>query len=44
MKYKMTFSYYGKYFNGYQVQPGVRTVQEVLEGLLQSLFQEEIKI
>ena len=31
MRYKITFSYDGTNFNGYQVQPKLRTVQEELE-------------
>jgi len=31
MRYKITFSYDGTNFNGYQVQPKLRTVQECLE-------------
>ena len=31
MRYKITFSYDGTNFNGYQVQPNLRTVQEELE-------------
>ena len=31
MRYKVTFSYDGTNFNGYQVQPKLRTVQEELE-------------
>ena len=44
MKYKMVFSYNGRDFNGYQIQDGVRTVQEDIETLLHSLFQENIRI
>ena len=31
MRYKITFSYDGTNFNGYQVQPNLRTVQECIE-------------
>ena len=31
MRYKITFSYDGSNFYGYQVQPGLRTVQSELE-------------
>ena len=31
MRYLMTFSYDGSKFHGYQVQPGLRTVQELIE-------------
>ena len=37
MRYLMTFSYDGTNFNGYQVQPNLRTVQECLENAVSYL-------
>jgi tRNA pseudouridine38-40 synthase len=37
---RLTLSYDGTDFHGWQTQPGLRTVQEVLEGALSSLTQE----
>lgn len=37
MRYKITFSYDGTNFNGYQVQPKLRTVQECLENAVSYL-------
>ena len=37
MRYKITFSYDGTNFNGYQVQPNLRTVQECLENAVSYL-------
>ncbi len=44
MKYKIIFSYFGHDFYGYQIQEGVRTVQEEVEKILHYLFQENIRI
>ncbi len=38
---KLTLSYDGTEFSGWQTQPGFRTVQEVLEGAIQKLTGEE---
>ncbi len=37
MRYKIVFSYDGSYFAGYQVQPGLRTIQGELEKALFSI-------
>lgn len=39
---KLTLSYDGSDFNGWQMQPGYRTVQEILEKAIQDLTGEEI--
>ncbi|MCX7846177.1 MAG: tRNA pseudouridine(38-40) synthase TruA [Dictyoglomaceae bacterium] len=42
--WKLTISYIGKNFYGFQKQPNKRTVQGVLEKILKDLFQEDIKV
>ncbi len=42
--WKLTISYIGKNFYGFQKQPNKRTVQGVLEKILREIFQEDIKI
>ena len=37
MKYFMTFSYDGSNFNGYQKQPGKRTIQDEIENVLKEI-------
>lgn len=44
MKMKCTISYDGHLFNGYQVQPGKRTVQAELEKALAILHKSEDKV
>lgn len=44
MRYKARISYDGGPFSGWQVQPGAKTVQGELEGVLQKLFQEKIGV
>ena len=41
MRYKITFSYDGTNFNGYQVQPNLRTVQECLENAVSYMNKQE---
>ena len=41
MRYKVIFSYDGTNFNGYQVQPNLRTVQECLENAVSYLNKQE---
>ena len=41
-RYKLTLSYDGQAFFGWQVQPEYRTVQGVLQENLEKLLQEEI--
>lgn len=42
--WRLTISYIGKNFYGFQKQPNKRTVQGVLEKILGDLFQENIKV
>ena len=44
MRYFIAFSYSGKNYFGYQIQPNQITVQEVLEKALSTILREEIKI
>lgn len=44
MRYLMTFSYNGNYFNGYQRQTNKKTVQGCIEKVLRDLTKEEITI
>ena len=44
MRYCIEFSYAGKKYFGYQIQPNQITVQEVLEKALSTMLREEIKI
>src|SRR3989442_10627962 len=39
---KLTLSYDGTDFSGWQTQPGYRTVQETLEGAIKSLTSERV--
>lgn len=41
---KLTLCYDGTNFNGYELQPGKRTVRAELEGALHKLFQEKTKL
>lgn len=40
---KLTLSYDGTHFQGWQIQPGFRTVQEVVEQAIQSIIQERVR-
>ena len=44
MRYFIEFSYCGKNYFGYQIQPKEITVQEVLENALSTMLREQIKI
>ena len=44
MRYCIEFSYSGKNYFGYQIQPNQITVQEVLEKALTTILRQEIKI
>lgn len=44
MRYFIEFSYSGKNYFGYQIQPNQISVQEVLEKALSTILREEIKI
>ena len=44
MRYKLTISYDGSYFNGYQRQIGLPTVQGKIEEALKIIFKEDITI
>ena len=44
MRYCIEFSYLGKNYFGYQIQPHEISVQEVLENALSTILREEIKI
>ena len=44
MRYKITFSYDGSCFHGFQKQPGKRTIQEEIEKVLSSINNREVKI
>ena len=41
MRYLMTFSYDGTNFEGYQIQPGLRTIQGCLEKALTFINQKQ---
>src|SRR5260370_32570500 len=41
---RLTLSYDGTDFNGWQTQPGFRTVQETLEGAIAALTGERIRV
>ena len=41
MRYKIIFSYDGTNFNGYQIQPGLRTVQECIEDAVSYLNRKQ---
>lgn len=41
---KLTISYHGKYFSGWQIQKDVTTIQEEIEKSLSKLLNEKIKI
>ncbi|MFT5123241.1 MAG: tRNA pseudouridine38-40 synthase [Kiritimatiellia bacterium] len=43
-RFKQLVAYDGTEYGGWQVQPGVITVQEVIEGVLKQLTQESIRI
>lgn len=43
MRYFIEFSYFGKHYFGYQIQPKEISVQEVLENALSTLLREKIK-
>lgn len=44
MRYFIEFSYFGKNYFGYQIQPDQISVQEVLEHALSTILREKIKI
>ena len=44
LRYFLEFSYHGKNYFGYQIQPNEISVQEVLEGAFSTLLQQTIKI
>ncbi len=44
MRFKIDFSYDGSSFNGYQKQPGKRTVQSEIESLLSSIDESNVKL
>lgn len=44
MRFKIDFSYDGSSFNGYQKQPGKRTVQSEIETLLSSIDESNVKL
>lgn len=44
MRFKIDFSYDGSCFNGYQKQPGKRTVQSEIETLLSSIDESNVKL
>lgn len=44
MRYCVEFSYFGKHYFGYQIQPHQVSVQEVMERAFSTLLREEIKI
>lgn len=44
LRYFLEFSYHGKNYFGYQIQPNQISVQEVLEEALSTLLQQKIKI
>lgn len=44
MRYFIEFSYFGKNYFGYQIQPNEITVQEELEKALSTILREEVKI
>lgn len=44
MRYFIYFSYFGKNYHGWQVQPNAVSVQEVLSGALSTVLREEITL
>lgn len=44
MRYFIEFSYFGKHYYGFQIQPAQISVQEVLERALSTILRAEIKI
>jgi len=44
MRYALLVEYSGKFFSGWQVQPGLRTVQGEIERALRVLFKSEIRV
>ncbi|NKI25709.1 tRNA pseudouridine(38-40) synthase TruA [Arenibacter sp. 6A1] len=44
MRYFLVFSYYGKAYHGWQIQPNAITVQEVLEQAMSLLFRETVQL
>lgn len=44
MRYALLIEYNGKYFSGWQIQPGLRTVQGEIERALKIIFKQEIRI
>lgn len=44
MRYCIEFSYFGKHYFGYQIQPRQNSIQEEMEKALSTLLREEIKI
>jgi len=44
MKYKLTISYDGTNYSGWQVQPNAQTVQELIQGAIKIYMREEIHV
>jgi len=44
LRYFLVFSYYGKAYHGWQIQPNAITVQEVLEQAMSLLFRETVQL
>ena len=41
---RLVFSYDGSDFSGWQVQPGLRTIQETIENALEIILKKKIRI
>lgn len=44
MRYFIVFSYFGKSYHGWQIQPNAITVQEVLEDALSKLLRQDVSV
>lgn len=44
MRYFFHIAYQGTYYSGWQIQPGVKSVQEVIEMALSKIFKTEVRI